>query len=51
MCGRTCLTLVPEKLKCACKYQKVEVDEEDMEEIVPSFRNEYNLGLVMSKLS
>lgn len=45
MCGRTCLTLEPDQLKCACKYQKVKEEKES----APEFRNECNLGKKFSK--
>lgn len=45
MCGRTCITLDPKELKCACKYKKVEAETES----APEFRNEYNLGRQYSK--
>ena len=40
MCGRSCMTLDPNEIVCACKY-KVDDDEELKE---PAYRNEYNLG-------
>lgn len=39
MCGRTCMTLSPEDLKCACKYP---VKKDEKKE--PSYRSEYNMG-------
>jgi hypothetical protein len=48
MCGRTCLTLAPDELKCACKYEK-EVEGGEDEKNVPEYRDEYNLGLEMSE--
>lgn len=53
MCGRTCLTLEPEDLKCACKYKKAMEAEDDgeVDETVPQYRTEYNLGMIMSKLN
>jgi hypothetical protein len=51
MCGRTCMTLAPEELKCACKFEKGEGSGDDGGgEAVPVFRSEYNLGLIMSEL-
>lgn len=38
MCGRTCMTLNPEEVVCACKYKK------DEEVIKPTYRNEFNLS-------
>ncbi|CRL04210.1 CLUMA_CG017293, isoform A [Clunio marinus] len=39
MCGRTCMTLAPEQVKCSCKYKTKEDKESE-----PKYRNEYNLG-------
>lgn len=39
MCGRTCMTLNPDEIKCACKYKLKESEEK----VLPTYRNEYNL--------
>ncbi|EDX13682.1 GD18590 [Drosophila simulans] len=56
MCGRTCLTLDPDQVICACKYPKKSTrkepdfnkkdikDEEGSEMETPEWRAEYNLG-------
>ncbi|ALC47109.1 CG11986 [Drosophila busckii] len=49
MCGRTCLTLDPDQVLCACQYPKNEIktddrNEETMEYAKPEWRAEFNLG-------
>ncbi|EDW15796.1 uncharacterized protein Dmoj_GI22584 [Drosophila mojavensis] len=48
MCGRTCLTLDPDQVICACKYpphNEVKAKEEIKQEFVaPEWRAEFNLG-------
>lgn len=43
MCGRICLTLDPEDLKCACKFNI------DKNQMTPEYRNEHNIGLKYCK--
>lgn len=37
MCGRTCMTLSPEEVTCACKYKLYKIEKK------PTYRNEFNL--------
>ncbi|KAL7728051.1 hypothetical protein ACLKA6_017901 [Drosophila palustris] len=46
MCGRTCLTLDPDQVLCACKYpnEKPKEDNKEQEYTTPEWRAEFNLG-------
>lgn len=41
MCGRTCMTLSPEEVVCACKYK---LKDDAKEGVKPEYRREFNLG-------
>jgi hypothetical protein len=42
MCGRSCMTLEPSDIVCACKYSTIDGAKELKKE--PDYRYEYNLG-------
>ncbi|XP_060649183.1 abasic site processing protein HMCES [Drosophila nasuta] len=46
MCGRTCLTLDPDQVLCACKYpnEKLQDDAKQQKFATPEWRAEFNLG-------
>lgn len=46
MCGRTCLTLDPDQVLCACKYpnERAKDDDKKPEYTTPEWRAEFNLG-------
>lgn len=41
MCGRTCMTLAPEEVTCACIYK---IKKNKKEKVKPEYRREFNLG-------